>query len=100
MPGVRRFDDTAVLVTGAASGIGRAAAQRLAEEGATLALSDVDADGLASVVATCADAGAKVASMVCDVADEASVIEMVGAAASEMGRIDAVCNVAGILAFE
>lgn len=97
-----RFEGSAVLVTGAASGIGRATAIRLASEGAELALTDVDADGLAGTVQRCVEAapGAEVWSTVADISDEAAVIGLVGDAVGQLGRLDVLCNVAGILAFE
>lgn len=89
-----------MLVTGAASGIGRATAERLAGEGARLTLSDIDAEGLEQTAADCAAAGADVVSAVSDVADETAVGALVATAVSEHGRLDVVCNVAGILQFK
>jgi NAD(P)-dependent dehydrogenase (short-subunit alcohol dehydrogenase family) len=88
-----------VLVTGAASGIGRATAERLAAEGATLAITDVNAEGLEETATTCREAGAGVLAMVSDVADERSVVDTVAAAVAEHGRLDVLVNVAGILQF-
>lgn len=97
---MERFSDKAVLITGAASGIGRATAERLASEGATLTLSDVNADGLAETTAVCRDLGSEVLSVVSNVADEAAVADLVRSAVDAHGRLDAAVNVAGILQFE
>ncbi len=97
---VERFRDRTVLVTGAASGIGRATAERLAAEGARLAISDVAVDGLAETATMCREAGAAVHEVVADVADEAAVVDLVAGTVEALGGLDVVCNVAGILAFE
>ena len=97
---MERFADKVVLVTGAASGIGRATAERLAAEGATLALTDVNAEGLEETAGACRDAGSKVLSTVGNVADESSVADVVSSAVSEHGRLDVLVNVAGILQFK
>jgi NAD(P)-dependent dehydrogenase (short-subunit alcohol dehydrogenase family) len=97
---VQRFADKAVVITGAGSGIGRATAERLASEGATLTLSDINADGLEETAATCRELGAGVTPIVSDVSNEAAVAELIGAAVAEHGRLDVLVNVAGILQFK
>ena len=83
------------LVTGGASGIGRATAQTLAARGASVVIADVD-DAGARATADAIGAGERVAVVHADVRDEASVGEMVATAVERFGRLDCACNVAGI----
>ena len=87
-----RLQGRRIVVTGAASGIGRAIAQLFAAEGAALALFDRDAAGLA---ATAAQTGGHVCEV--DVASEASVAAAAAQAAQALGGIDGVVNAAGIM---
>ena len=89
-----RFDGQVVLLSGAASGFGRLAAQRLAAEGALLSLCDLDADGLAETVGLLG--GADVLSSVVDVADEADQARHVAETVKRFGRLDIALNNAGI----
>jgi NAD(P)-dependent dehydrogenase (short-subunit alcohol dehydrogenase family) len=95
---VNRFTDRVVLITGGGSGLGRAAAVRLAEEGATLALVDVSEPGLAAsaeaVTAVAPDA--KVLTVVADVSKEEDVERYVSETVAAFGRIDGFFNNAGI----
>jgi len=81
------------LVTGAASGIGRATAILLAGRGAAVACFDVNADGLAE---TAAAIGERALPIPCDVTDLAAVEAAVSQAAADLGGLDAVANVAGV----
>ncbi|MCA0921469.1 SDR family NAD(P)-dependent oxidoreductase [Pseudooceanicola nanhaiensis] len=87
-----RFDGKVAIVTGAASGIGRATAARLASEGARVVLIDLSAEALEAAMPR----GDHLA-LPCDVSDEASVAAAVETIRNRMGRIDVVCNNAGIL---
>ncbi|MFI6323378.1 SDR family NAD(P)-dependent oxidoreductase [Nonomuraea sp. NPDC050556] len=84
---MERFAGKKVLLTGAATGIGRATALRLADEGATVFAVDRNAEGLADLPTK---------TWVADVSDEQSVKDAVRAAADVMGGIDVLVNVAGI----
>ena len=84
------------LVTGAASGIGRATATLLAERGAAVACVDVDAAGLAETVDAIVAAGGKAVPLTADVTDLAAVEAAVASAVADLGGVDAVANIAGV----
>jgi short-subunit dehydrogenase len=84
------------LVTGAASGIGRAIALRLAAEGADLFLIDIDEAGLTAAVADCRSMGVEVVGQKCDVAEAREVSSTVRAVLTRWGGVDILVNNAGI----
>ncbi len=94
---MNRFTGKVALVTGAASGIGRATALRLAGEGARVFATDINETGLAEAVAAIAAGGGEAAAQRLDVADPAACRGAVAAAVARFGRLDVLCNVAGIL---
>jgi NAD(P)-dependent dehydrogenase (short-subunit alcohol dehydrogenase family) len=94
----RRFDGKNVLVTGGASGIGRATAERLGAEGGNLVLADFDIEGARAVAAAIAARnGVRAVAVHFDAADPASCRSMVDAATQELGALDVLCNIAGIM---
>jgi NAD(P)-dependent dehydrogenase (short-subunit alcohol dehydrogenase family) len=90
------FAGRVAAVTGAGSGIGRALAVRLAQDGAHLALSDVDEAGLAATVALCEGSGVKVTSARVDVADRPAVEAWADAVVADHGKANLVVNNAGV----
>lgn len=94
---MKRFTGKVCLVTGAASGIGRATAARLATEGATLMLADINQRGLDDISAELAGvAEGGIGSITFDATDDPSCRDMVAATVERFGRIDVLCNIAGI----
>ena len=87
-----RFQDKTVVVTGAASGIGRATALLFAAEGAKVYAADIDEAGLAK---TAADSNGSVTTVRCDVCRCEEIKALMDRAAAETGGIDAVFNNAG-----
>jgi NAD(P)-dependent dehydrogenase (short-subunit alcohol dehydrogenase family) len=84
------------LVTGAASGIGRATATLLAERGAAVACVDVNGAGLTESVDAIEASGGKAVALTADVTDLAAVEAAVAAAVAEFGGLDGVANIAGV----
>jgi NAD(P)-dependent dehydrogenase (short-subunit alcohol dehydrogenase family) len=80
------------IVTGAASGIGRATAKLMASEGAQVLATDINEDDLRSVVDEITTSGAEATAMPVDVTDEAAVEAMIGEAMKRYGRLDVLHN--------
>lgn len=85
-----------VALTGAASGIGRALAQKLADKGAHLALSDIDEAGLAETVKLATRDGVTITSQRLDVADRAAVEAWADQVVADHGKVNVVINNAGV----
>ena len=90
-----RFAGAAVVVTGGAHGIGRACASRLAEEGARVAVADLDQDAAQQVAVGLTHGVRHHLAVGLDVTDVSSVEEALADAAGRFGGIDVVVNVAG-----
>ncbi|TET95824.1 MAG: SDR family oxidoreductase [Dehalococcoidia bacterium] len=91
-----RLKDKVALVTGAASGIGRATAALFGQEGAKVMCADLDAAGAEHVARQIADGGGEAASTQADVSQAADVERMVKETVERWGRLDVLVNNAGI----
>ncbi|MEN8180979.1 MAG: SDR family NAD(P)-dependent oxidoreductase [Myxococcota bacterium] len=91
-----RFEGRVALVSGAASGIGRATALRLAREGASLGALDRNEAGLSQTLREIEALGGKGAVFPCDVSESGAVARAVTASERALGPVDVLANVAGI----
>ena len=91
-----RLNDKIAIVTGAASGIGKATATTFAREGASVMCADVNAEGAEAVARTIADAGGDAASVAVDVTREDEIKNMVAETVKRWGKLDVIYNNAGI----
>jgi len=92
-----RLKGKVAIVTGAGSGIGEATAVKFAQEGARVAVCDINLAACAKVVKTIADAGGTAMAVHLDVTDKASVAAMVASVMQAWGRVDTLVNNAGIV---
>jgi len=95
----RSVKSRAVLVTGAASGMGRATAHLFASEGALVALTDINETGLERVLEEICTHGANARAWRLDVLDHEDIKRVVNEAARHFGRLDILINNAGFAAF-
>ncbi len=91
-----QLQNKAVVITGAAQGIGQAIALDLAAAGSMLALVDLNAEALAATRDACAAFGVRTETFIADVADESAVTDTLSLVADRFGRLDGLVNNAGI----
>ncbi len=92
---MNRFVDRCVVITGGASGIGRASALRIASEGGRIAILDIADAGGAGTAELVSRSGGSALAIECDVADPDDVERSISAAIEWGGRLDALVNCAG-----
>ena len=91
-----RLDGKTALITGAASGIGRASAERMASEGAAIMCADIDGDGAEQTALTIEQRGGKASFLTLDVSSESEVKEAVEQTVRELSGLDILFNNAGV----
>ena len=92
----RSIDGRVAIVTGAASGMGRATAYLFADEGAKVAVVDRTAEGVLAVVDAIRNAGRVAEGFVTDVSDPKAIIDLVAGVRAKLGPVDILINNAGI----
>src|ERR1700746_3928914 len=93
---MKRFENRVAIVTGAAQGIGRAVAERLAREGATVAAVDINGKG---AKATAKALGGKSIGVACAIGDPDSCAGLHRAVIRQAGKLDVLVNAAAIVPF-
>lgn len=91
------IENSVVVVTGAASGMGEAMATEFADEGATVVGVDIDEGGLADTVDKVTQRGGEAVDLFGDVSDRESIEHVVETVTERFGTIDVLCNNAGVL---
>ncbi|HVD02188.1 MAG TPA: SDR family NAD(P)-dependent oxidoreductase [Candidatus Dormibacteraeota bacterium] len=92
-----RFEGKVAVITGSGRGIGAACATRLAEEGASVVVSDMDPKTTEETAARIASAGGRAKGIACDVTDRESVEKLIAGAVDAFGRLDVLVCCAGII---
>src|SRR3974390_259830 len=92
-----RFENQVAVVTGAGSGIGSALVRQLAAEGASVVAVDIVEETLQQVVSELQAQGGKATGCIANVASDDDVKRMLETATSTYGRLDILCNNAGIM---
>ena len=92
-----RFEGRTALVTGGGRGIGAASASRLAAEGATVVVSDLDQEPAEAVAQAIRDAGGRALPVACDVTERSAVEALFSAAIQEFESVDVLVTCAGII---
>jgi 2-hydroxycyclohexanecarboxyl-CoA dehydrogenase len=92
---MKRFEDQVAIVTGAASGIGRATAMRLAAEGAAVVIADVNEQGAGAVAKSISEEGGRALALHVDVTDAPGVKAMTERAITAFGKVDILVSNAG-----
>ncbi|UCC54324.1 MAG: SDR family oxidoreductase [Anaerolineaceae bacterium] len=93
---MKRFVDQVVVITGAANGIGKACAQRFAQEGANIACLDITTADNEATAAECRSLGVEALALLCDVTDVDNIRLVIDAILEKWGRIDTLVASAGI----
>ncbi len=93
---MRRLENKVAVITGAASGMGRATAIRFSQEGASVVVADLNVAGGESVVRECKENGGNAVFQKADVSSEEQVKAMIDRAVKEFGRLDIIYNNAGL----
>jgi len=91
------FTGKAVVITGGASGLGRATALAFAARGADLVLGDINGDALEQFAVSLREGGRSVVACALDISTRSACRQLIDAAVARFGGVDVLCNIAGLL---